>query len=86
MKDRNLKKRTIPIIRKKAKFFLKITLKGVGSHRNLEPQDTTEVAEDGAEEDHKVDWSTIKVFVKSRPKTLDADAKLSEAYGRQRGN
>ena len=25
-----------------------------------------------------VDWATIKVFVKSRPKTLDADAKLSE--------
>ena len=53
-------------------------MKSVGSHRYLEPQDTTEVAEDGAEEDHKVDWSTIKVFVKSRPKTLDADAKLSE--------
>ena len=35
-------------------------------------------SEDEAEEDHKVDWSTIKVFVKSRPKTLDADAKLSE--------
>ena len=34
--------------------------------------------EEGADDDHKVDWSTIKVFVKSRPKTLDADAKLSE--------
>ena len=44
----------------------------------VEPQAETEVAEDGAEEDHKVDWATIKVFVKSRPKTLDADAKLSE--------
>ena len=39
-------------------------------------KDTEE--DEGAEDDHKVDWSTIKVFVKSRPKTLDADAKLSE--------
>ena len=48
---------------------------------NLEPQqEETEVAveEEGTDDDHKVDWSTIKVFVKSRPKTLDADAKLSE--------
>ena len=39
-------------------------------------KDTEE--DEGAEDDHKVDWSTIKVFVKSRPKTLNADAKLSE--------
>ena len=45
---------------------------------NPESKDETDVAEEGAEEDHKVDWSTIKNFVKYRPKTLDADAKLSE--------
>ena len=30
------------------------------------------------EEDQKADWSTIKVFIRSKPKALDADAKLSE--------
>lgn len=61
------------MIPKKAKIIVKIV--EISSSWNL---DETKVDDDGEEEDHKVDWSTIKVFVKSRPKTLDADAKLSE--------
>ena len=68
----------IPNNTKKGKNDFLKSLKRVDPHWNLELQDTKEEVEDGADEDHKVDWSTIKVFVKSRPKTLDADAKLSE--------
>ena len=49
----------IPNNTKKGKNDFLKSLKRVDPHWNLELQDTKEEVEDGADEDHKVDWATI---------------------------
>ena len=45
---------------------------------NSEGNNAEESPEDDLEDDHKVDWSTLKVYLRSKPRTLDPDGKLSE--------